>query len=104
MQKKVTIYSIAHLICIFLNHTIYCIFWIFHSLSLGAVKFFTWAWYILTFLSLLILLVQLFHRIIGSFVKPKYVELQEAADKTNQEKLHSFRELASQRSLRNPAG
>lgn len=98
VQKKMTIYSIAHLVCIFLNHAIYCIFWIFHSMSLGVAKFFTWAWYILTFLSLLILLIQLFHRLFGMFVKPKYVDLQENADKENIQKLQSFRELASQRS------
>jgi hypothetical protein len=32
------------------------------------------------------------------FVKPKYVDLQENADKENKQKLQSFRELASQRS------
>ena len=95
VQKKMTIYSIAHLVCIILNHAIYCIFWIWSSMSLGAVQFFTWAWYILTLLSLLILLAQLFHRLFGMFIKPKYVELQQTADRENQEKMQSYREIAS---------
>lgn len=76
IQKKITLFSIIHLGLITFNHLIYFFFWIFKGMGLGAVKFWTWMWYIATFADLVIILVQLGFRLYTMNIIPTYVEEQ----------------------------
>jgi hypothetical protein len=74
-QKKITLFSIFHIIFIVLNHVVYLIFYGADTMSLNGTKTLTWIWYVLNFASLLTLLVQLFYRLLSIMVKPEYIKL-----------------------------
>jgi len=56
-QKVIASINFPILGLIVLDHFIYSIFWFAKGLSLSAVKFFTWVWYAITLLALLVIFI-----------------------------------------------
>ena len=86
-QKRITLFSIFHLICITINHIIYIIFWIAKELSLAGTKVLTYIWYIFTFMSLAILIIQLVWRLLTLSQIPEYAKLQEEHDEKMEQQM-----------------
>lgn len=80
IQKKITLFSIIHLSCITFNHLIYLFFWLFKGMSLKATKFWTFVWYLITFIDLIVIFVQLGFRLYTMNLIPEYINKQEEED------------------------
>lgn len=73
LQKRITLFSIVHLGLITFNHLIYVLFWVISKMSLKAVKFWTFVWYIVTFIDVIVILAQLIIRLVNIYTKPEYI-------------------------------
>lgn len=74
-QKRIALLSLIHNALMIFAHVIYLIFWATEGISLKGVKICTWFWYVITFASLLVLLIQLFYRLFTMMREPEYVAL-----------------------------